>query len=385
MNRIHACILTISVITIALLFNAGCNRAGAANAPIAASRPVVEKDAPAGCPAAPEEVSLFGAHPDSERMPYENRTLANMNRHTFSTVGRDFDPDLHSDGVTMVFASTRNSERPDIFIKNVDGYAITQLTSDPADDIQPRWNPQGDKVVFSSNRAGNWDIWLVNCDGTNLTQITQDRTDEVAPCFSPDGRKIAFTVWGQRSDQWEIWTCAVDRPGIRRFLCYGMFPDWSPDGQRITFQRARQRGTRWFSVWTIELVGEEARHPTEIAYSDSYACIAPRWSPDGQSIAYCAVSQTAARTSELTVLPADVWVVDARNGIRSKMTDGAAGAFNPTWSNTGRIYFVSAREGVENIWSLQGGTSAIAAQPPHDRTEPFSRAEANAPATTEGK
>jgi hypothetical protein len=78
-------------------------------------------------------------------------------------------------------------------------------------------------------------------------------------------------------------------------------------------------------------------------------------------------------------------VVDARNGIRSKMTDGAAGAFNPTWSNTGRIYFVSAREGVENIWSLQGGASAIAAQPPHDRTEPLSRAEANAPVTAEGK
>ena len=356
-----------------------------ASRPITATHPDADNTAAPPQPTTPEEVSLFGAHPDGERTPYENRTLTNMNRHTFSTIGRDFDPDMHPDGVTMAFASTRNSEHPDIFFKNVDGYAITQLTSDPADDIQPRWNPAGDKVVFASNRSGNWDIWLVNRDGTDLTQITQDRTDEVAPCFSPDGRKIAFTVWGQRSDQWEIWTCAIDRPGIRRFLCYGMFPDWSPDGQRITFQRARQRGTRWFSVWTIELVGEEARHPTEVAYNDSSACIAPRWSPDGQSIAYCAVNQTAARLHEFADLPADVWVVDARSGIRSKLTDGAVGAFNPTWSNTGRIYFVSAREGVENIWSLQGGESAYATQPQHDRTESLSRAEANTPVSSEAK
>ena len=385
MNRIHkyACALVLG--GIAMFGVAGCESPQSSQRPMSPAHAAIEPDQTPLRPAGPEDVSLFGTYPGSERLPYENRTLANMNRHTFSTIGRDFDPDLRNDGETMVFASTRNSLHPDIFIKNVEGYAITQLTADPADDIQPRWNPAGDKVVFASNRAGNWDIWLVNDDGTDLTQITQDRTDEVAPCFSPDGRKLAFTVWGQRSDQWEIWTCSIDRPGIRRFLCYGMFPDWSPDGQKIAFQRARQRGTRWFSVWTIELIGEEARHPTEIAYGDGFACIAPRWSPDGQNLAYCAVSRTAATVDEFAILPADVWLVDARSGVRSKMTDGAVGAFNPAWSNRGRIYFVSARAGVENIWSLQSSDSMYATRPTQAPGEPVTRVEANAPVSIESK
>lgn len=385
MNRVHECVFAIFFCSLALMFSAGCESSQHSRTAVAAPPAIANPDPPVPALVQPEDVSLFGTHPGSERVPYENRTLTNMNRHTFSTIGRDFDPDMNSDGETMVFASTRNSEHPDIFMKGVEGYAITQLTADPADDIQPRWNPPGDKVVFASNRAGNWDIWLVNRDGTDLTQITQDRTDEVAPCFSPDGQKIAFTVWGQRSDQWEIWTCAIDRPGIRRFLCYGMFPDWSPDGKYIAFQRARQRGTRWFSVWTIELVGEEARHPTEVAYSDASACIAPRWSPDGQTLAYCAVSQTAASVDQFATLPADVWLVDARSGVRSKLTDGAVGSFNPAWSNTGRIYFVSARAGVENIWSLQGGQASYAAKPSREPSEPVTHVEANTPVSAEAK
>ncbi len=337
----------------------------------------------------PEEgVSFFGQRPGAPAP--ENRILTNMTQHTFSAVGRDFDPDLDPTGKVIVFASTRNSEHPDIFMKHVDGYAITQLTSDPADDIQPRFSPDGKSVVFASNRAGNWDIWLVNTDGTGLTQLTSTRTDEVAPCFSPDGKQVAFTVWGRQSHQWEIWVLAVDRPGVKRFLCYGMFPDWSPDGKRIAFQRARQRGTRWFSVWSIELVGDEARHPTELAYSDSHACIAPRWSPDGKTIAYCAVQPNSMGNNDLDDMLADIWTVDAQTGMKLRITDGAVAAFNPTWSPSGRIYFVSARSGVENVWSLSTSESparqTLALQRgPSDQQRRPAAAAVNQPLSAEGK
>jgi TolB protein len=322
---------------------------------------------------------------DGEHVPYENRLLTNMTRHTFSSVGRDFDPDLHRDGRTMVFASTRNSEHPDIFIKDVDGYAITQLTSDPADDIQPRFSPDGQSIVFCSNRSGNWDIWMVKRDGTELTQLTRGSSDEVAPCFSPDGQRVTFTTWGRRSHQWEIWTLSIDHPGIRKFLCHGMFPDWSPDGKRIAFQRARQRGTRWFSIWTVELVGDEARDPTEIAYNDASACIAPRWSPDGTTIVYCSVSQTAVGDQDTATLPADIWLVDARSGTRLKLTDGAAATFNPTWSSTGRIYFVSARSGTENVWSLRTDFEEYSSPAQAGRGSETPSASANTPLETVGK
>jgi len=315
--------------------------------------------APAGVPSG---IALFGDYPDDEMVPLESRLVTNYRRHTFTAQGLDFDPDVYDAEGLLVFASTRNSEHPDLFLKKVDGTTLTQLTSDPADDIQPRFSPDGQRIAFCSNRSGSWDLWLVNRDGTGLTQLTSDATDEMAPCWSPDGEQIAYTVWGHRSRQWEIWTLSLAQPGVRRFLSYGMFPAWSPDGARIAFQRARQRGTRLFSIWTVDLVDGEAREPTELVQTDGAACIAPRWSPDGSMIVYCAVRQSEqdATASHDTPREADIWVVDLATGLRIKLTDGSAAAFNPVWAGNNRVFFVSSRAGTENIWSVAGGLKAYA-------------------------
>jgi TolB protein len=302
--------------------------------------------------AATKEDASAPVRPEIER-PAAAAAGENLAQHTFSTEGRDFDPDLSPDGMTIVFASTSHSDRADIYVKDVDGFAVTQITGDPADDLQPRFSPDGSKIAFCSNRGGNWDIWIINRDGTGLVQLTRDRADEISPAWSPDGSQIAFSVWGSRSRQWEIWIAATASPGTRRFLAAGLFPSWSPDGTRIAFQRARQRGTRWFSVWAVDLVGDEARHPTELAYADDLACIAPRWSADGGSIVYCQVPRTGVIAESRPESPAvaDVWIVDVRRGVRRCITDGSHAAFNPTYGPDGRVYFVSTRAGTENIWS----------------------------------
>ena len=319
--------------------------------------------------AAPPGIAFFGEQPELEEVPFENRLVTNLTRHTFTSEGRDFDPDLDADGQMLAFASTRNAEHPDIYVKHVDGTAMTQLTSDPADDIQPRFSPDGQRIVFCSNRSGNWDVWVVNRNGTGLTQLTRDRTDEIAPCWHPDGKQIAYTVWARRGQRWEIWTLSVDQPGVRCFLAYGMFPAWSPDGRHIAFQRARQRGSRWFSVWTIELVDGEARHPTEVAYSDLAACIGPRWSPDAEMIVFCAVrpDEPGPQGSSREAINADLWVVDVETGLRFKLGDGGHASFNPTWSPTGRVFFVSGRSGTtENIWSVNTGLDQYAGGMPQE-------------------
>lgn len=320
------------------------------------SRPVQPANPPPAddaWPAALGGPGLFGDHPELERVPFENRLVTNLSRHSFTTEGLDFDPDVFPAEGLLVFASTRNSERPDVFLKRIDGAALTQLTSDPADDIQPRFSPDGRRIAFCSNRGGTWDIWLVGRDGTGLTQLTGDGADELAPSWSPDGRQLAYTVWGERSRQWELWTLSVEQPGARRFLACGMFPAWSPDGRRLAFQRARQRGGRLFSIWTIELVDGEARNPTEVAHAEAAACIAPRWSPDGAMITYCRLRMgDRAETEDRSMPPAaELWVVEPETGAQTKLTDGAGVDFNPVWADH-RIFFVSRRSGTENIWSL---------------------------------
>lgn len=371
MNRISVACTAFAV----LASLAGCQSAQT-SAPIAAAPESEPAERTVIRPEPARTVSPFGELDGQAAQP-SDRLLTNVTQHTFSTIGRDFDPDLSPSGEILAYASTSHSDHPDVFLKAVDGFAITQLTADPADDVQPRFSPDGERVLFCSNRSGNWDIWLVKRDGTGLTQVTNDRADEIAPCWSPDGQRVAFSVWGSRSQQWEIWSLSLDRPGVRRFLAYGLFPAWSPDGQRLAFQRSRQRGTRWFSVWVVDITGQEARYPTEVAAGDQYACIAPRWSPNGRVIVYSTVPRDAAGAETV----ADLWTVDTFSGVRQKLSDGGAPAFNPAFSAGGRVYFVSTLGGSENIWSVPAGDEGgMATAPAKGTAAEITQAQANAPA-----
>jgi Tol biopolymer transport system component len=201
---------------------------------------------------------------------------------------------------------------------------------------------------------------MIRRDGTGLMQLTTDPSDEVAPCWSPDGKTVAYSALGHRTRRWEIWTLNVDKPGVRRFLTYGMFPAWSPDGTHIAFQRARQRGSRWFSIWTIDVSRGEALHPTEIAYSDTHACIGPAWAPDARTLVYSAVRPDAGAAGAFRGVPsvADLWALDLESGLKVKLTDSTSVAFNPVWSPNGRIFFVSGRSGTDNIWSISAQTGS---------------------------
>ncbi|UCG15597.1 MAG: PD40 domain-containing protein [Phycisphaerales bacterium] len=303
------------------------------------------------------QITLFGELPDRGEIPFYSRGATSLLRHTFTEEGADFDPNVDPTGERMVFASTRHTIRPDLYVKNVDGTAVTQLTADPSSDVQPAFSPDGRRVAFASDRAGNWDIWVVGVDGTQPTQITRGPEDEVHPSWSPDGKQVVFCSLPPGSGQWEVWIADATAAATKSFIGYGVFPEWCPTHSVIAFQRARQRGSRWFSIWTVELVQGEPRHPTEIASSSEHALINPSWSPDGQKLTYCTVRTAPASDPDFAtaVEIADVWIVNADGRSRTRLTDGHSSNYGPVWSNQGRIFFTSTRGGHENIWSLVPG------------------------------
>jgi len=81
----------------------------------------------------------------------------------------------------------------------------------------------------------------------------------------------------------ELWTVDL-ASGEKRMIGFGLFPVGRRQGSRqIAFQRARQRGSRWFSLWTLDLVDGEARRITEVAVSANAAIVSPCWSPTAPS------------------------------------------------------------------------------------------------------
>jgi Tol biopolymer transport system component len=174
----------------------------------------------------------------------------------------------------------------------------------------------------------------------------------------------------ERGGQWELWTVDL-RSDQKRMIGYGLFPAWSPDRSmdRIAFQRARARGSRWFSLWTIDLIDGEARHPTEVAVSSNAAIVSPVWSPDGSKLAFSTIVEPARSRGAKPGVQQDIWTIAADGTNRQRVTDGNGTYAAPFWAADNRIYFVSDRGGNECIWSAQAGTSGIAGAP-KDQTDP---------------
>jgi len=85
----------------------------------------------------------------------------------------------------------------DVFVMNRDGSNMRQVTKGlGGSNWAPFFAPDGKEIIFASNmknpRGGNFDLYLINVDGTDLEQITFSETFDGFPMFSPDGRKLIF-------------------------------------------------------------------------------------------------------------------------------------------------------------------------------------------------
>jgi TolB protein len=276
---------------------------------------------------------------------------------SFATEGSDFDPEIDPSGTSLVYASTQHATKADLYRKKIDGKTITRLTSDPAEDVMPAISSDGKWIAFASDRSGNWDIWMMPFSGGPATQMTFDSDHELHPSFSPDGSELTYCRRNSRSGSWEIWSYRLDSPGTRTYVCDGLFPQWCPDGSRSTllFQRARQRGSQFFSIWTVDFSQGECSNPTEIVAASDTAIMHPNWSPNGELICYCTVSNPGSVTNWPT--QADVWMVGVDGSGQAPLTQGVHRNMQPTWSKDGRIFFVSDRGGQDVIWAIPAASS----------------------------
>ena len=270
---------------------------------------------------------------------------------TFASEGSDFDPVISNDGSMLVFASTQHAPTADIYIKNVGGATVTQVTNDAANDLMPSISPDGERVAFASDRGGSWDIFITSIEGGQPVQITSDATHELHPSWSPDGRHLVFSRLGQTSGRWELWVLDAAQPARRSFIGYGLFPVWSPGGDKIAFQRSRGRGDRLFGIWTVDYTGGEGVSPTEIYSREGYAAVNPSWSPDGTRLSFSVIPADNAEQGRRPAV-ADLYICRVDGADRATLTNGQHSNLSPTWGGDGRIYFVSDRSGSDNIWSL---------------------------------
>lgn len=112
-----------------------------------------------------------------------------------SSLTAGVNPSLSPDGKSIVF-SMQTGHSWHLFMVDVDGSNLIQLTNSNSINVQPTWSPNGKWIAFTSNRgeAGakikkeNWDVWMIRRDGQHLTRLTFDAAHDGAPAIGANGR-----------------------------------------------------------------------------------------------------------------------------------------------------------------------------------------------------
>ncbi|MGE5251422.1 MAG: TolB family protein, partial [Bacteroidota bacterium] len=217
-------------------------------------------------------------------------------------------------GGRIVFTCTRGNYNQLCMI-NADGTDLQQLSSDQfSNDYYPSFSPQGNALLFASNRNGPFDIYLMLFSERSLIQITSGVGNVVSPDFSPDGGQIVFANRPAEGPT-SIWM--VNRDGSDPHLFYaGPAPivavAWSPDGKGIAYAMQVDVPNE-YQVFVMNVDGSNQRRLTN-GLSGIGGSLS--WSPDGSAILIYAG-------------PAgdkDIYRVNAATGAATQITHGGNNA-----------------------------------------------------------
>jgi Tol biopolymer transport system component len=154
-----------------------------------------------------------------------------------------------------------------LFVVDVTTGERRQLTSHGQDNFGARFSPNDRTVAYHSTRTGNSEIWLHHLDGRPETRVTEDRNWDLYPDWSPDGDQLIF-VSDRAQDGFKIFIANRDGGGERLLIDRRiavssagtvnteLVSRWSPEGDRIAFLVAGEEAN---TLWTIQPDGQGAR------------------------------------------------------------------------------------------------------------------------------
>lgn len=331
-------------------------------------------------------VSMLAAAPVAKK-PYTVQDQVTLKRLSGLKVSPDGLKVVFSVRVTDLDA---NKGRSDLWLVNVDGTGLRQLTSHESNEGDVTWSSDSRSIYFLAARTGSNQLWKLAVDGGEATQVTHFPLDVDAYAISRDGQSLVFAAevyvdcdtldctakrlaekkksTAQIYDSlffrhWDTW-----KDGRRAHLFstklaggpivnlqkkqnadtpskpFGGSSDFtiSPDGKFVVYvARDVGREEAWstdLDLWSVPIDGSKA--PAKLTTANRATDINPVFSPDGKTLAYLAMSRPKFEADRLRVILRDA--VSGRERVLTDAWDRSAGSI--AWSGDGKTLFVTAED-----------------------------------------
>ena len=193
----------------------------------------------------------------------------------------------------------------DIFSAKADGSGLVNLTKSPGYDAEGAVSPDGREIIFSSLRgafpleartpedraryekdpASFGDLFIMNVDGSNVRQLTKTPGYDGGPFFSPDGERIVWRRFDASGMNADVFTMKRDGSDVRQitdFKCMSWAPYFHPSGKYVIFT-ANKFGFENFELFIADAAG--GKEPVRVTNTPGFDGL-PVFSPDGNKLSW---------------------------------------------------------------------------------------------------
>ncbi len=228
----------------------------------------------------------------------------------------------------------------------------------------PAISPQGDKIVFISDRDIYYDIYLMDDDGKNVEKIIEtgntidfEELNILFPllAWAPDNRRIALAEKSEGFDKIAIYDTETDETVFLPFEMRQIGSiSWSPDGNKIAFSASNAKQS---DIYFYDFQTDSVYNLTDDVFTDRL----PRWAPDSKSVIFSSDRKSYLnkkdipenfRVADFDYSQLDLYILNTETGKIERLTDWKySDEMIPVFSEDGKeIIFISDKNGINNLY-----------------------------------